>query len=265
MVRRAEIAQTGMRLALRCALTPPPSAAICRSLARPRSAPPDLRRSSPAASGGASSSSSFLTTDKRRFPRAQRLEAADLAALAHHSPGALRLAKAGEWLRPKILQIEQPTDLPACRFANDQRVRRGQGLQPGGEVRRLADDAALLRRAAPIRSPTTASPVAMPSRTRKSSRAGNLPTASITASPARTAPGRRRPHGPAGNRRSAPRRPCIWRQAARSGRPSRRRRGGSRRSARANPPGHAGSRARSSQITEHHRQLAAFGIGLYWR
>ena len=39
----------------------------------------------------------------------------------------------------------------------------------------------------PIRSPTTASPVAMPSRMRKSSRAGNRPTASITASPARTA------------------------------------------------------------------------------
>ena len=39
----------------------------------------------------------------------------------------------------------------------------------------------------PIRSPTTASPVATPSRTRKSSFAGNLPTASMTASPARTA------------------------------------------------------------------------------
>jgi hypothetical protein len=57
----------------------------------------------------------------------------------------LRFAKAGELLWPEILQIEQPTDLPACRLGNDQRVRRGQGLQPGGEVRRLADNPALLR------------------------------------------------------------------------------------------------------------------------
>ena len=39
----------------------------------------------------------------------------------------------------------------------------------------------------PIKSPTTASPVAMPSRTRRSSRAGNRPTASITARAAHTA------------------------------------------------------------------------------
>ena len=57
---------------------------------------------------------------------------------------ALRLGKAGERLRSEIGQIEQPADLPAGRFADDQRVRHGERLQPGGEVRGLADDPALL-------------------------------------------------------------------------------------------------------------------------
>ena len=52
----------------------------------------------------------------------------------------MRLGKAGELLRPEVFEIEQPADLTACRFADDQRVRRGQSLQPSGEVRRLADD-----------------------------------------------------------------------------------------------------------------------------
>ena len=58
----------------------------------------------------------------------------------------MRLGKAGELLRPEVFEIEQPADLTACRFADDQRVRRGQSLQPSGEVRRLADDPTLLRR-----------------------------------------------------------------------------------------------------------------------
>ena len=48
-------------------------------------------------------------------------------------------------MRPEVFQIEQLADLPAGRFGDDQRVRRGQGLQPSGKVRRLADDPALLR------------------------------------------------------------------------------------------------------------------------
>jgi len=86
----------------------------------------------------------LLAPDKRRLSRAQCLEAADLAAFAQDPPGALGFAKAGELLRPQILQVEQPADLPARCFANDQRVRHGQTLQPGSEVRRLADDPALL-------------------------------------------------------------------------------------------------------------------------
>ena len=57
----------------------------------------------------------------------------------------MRLGKAGKRLRAEIVEIEQPADLPARRFADDQRIRRGKRLQPGGEVRRLADDPTLLR------------------------------------------------------------------------------------------------------------------------
>ena len=41
--------------------------------------------------------------------------------------------------------MKQLPDLPAGRFADHQRVRCRQGLQPSGKVRRLADDPALLR------------------------------------------------------------------------------------------------------------------------
>ena len=45
----------------------------------------------------------LLTTDEWRFPRAQCFEAADLAALAQHPPGALALAKTGKWLQSEVL------------------------------------------------------------------------------------------------------------------------------------------------------------------
>ena len=47
----------------------------------------------------------------------------------------------------EVFEIEQPTDLPARCLANDQCVRAGQRLQPGGKVGGLTDDPALLRRA----------------------------------------------------------------------------------------------------------------------
>src|SRR5438105_8005935 len=58
--------------------------------------------------------------DKWRLPRAQCLEPADLTALAHHPPGALRLAETGELLRSEVLQVEKLADLPAGRFGDDQ-------------------------------------------------------------------------------------------------------------------------------------------------
>src|SRR5205807_1164098 len=57
----------------------------------------------------------LVAPDQGRLARAQRLEAADRAALAHHPPGALRLGKTGELLRPEVFQIEQPADLSARR------------------------------------------------------------------------------------------------------------------------------------------------------
>ena len=121
-------------------------------------------------------------------------------------------------------------------------------LQPGGEVRGLADDPALLRGALADQVADHGEP------------GGDAePNAQILVAPVigrpprsprarRAPPARHRPHALADSRnRSAPRRPYIWRQSHRSGRPSRRRRGGSRRSARANPPGHDGSRAPSSR------------------
>src|SRR4029077_7663325 len=88
----------------------------------------------------------LVTPDEWRLSRAQRLEPAQHLALANDPPGRLRLPKASESLRTEISEIEQPADLAARRFADDQRARRGQRLQPGGEVRRLSDDPALLCR-----------------------------------------------------------------------------------------------------------------------
>jgi hypothetical protein len=42
--------------------------------------------------------------------------------------GAVRLGEASERLRAQIGEIEQPADLPARCFGDDQRVRHGQRL-----------------------------------------------------------------------------------------------------------------------------------------
>src|SRR5438046_2039416 len=146
MVRRTKIAQAGMRLA---------SNVFVQRRCQPRFADALLARDPhpptfaafcllPAAD---EQLDFLITPDKRRLSRAQGLKAADLATLAQHAPGALSLAKPRKLLRSQILQIEQPADLPACRLGDDQRVRRGQALQPGGKVRGLTDHPALLRRA----------------------------------------------------------------------------------------------------------------------
>jgi hypothetical protein len=161
----------------------------------------------------------LLTPDERRFPRAQRLEPAYLVALAQHSPSVLRQGEAGELLRPEILQIEQPADLPACRFANDQRIRRGQGLQPGGEVRRLADDPALLCGALANQIANHGEPGgdAEP-------HAQSFLCRQLTDRIDHRQPGAHRPLGIVlmrswvNRNRSARRRPCTWRQSRRSAR-----------------------------------------------
>ena len=89
----------------------------------------------------------LLAPNERRLPRAQRLEPAQHPALAEHPPRRLPLGEARQRLRAEIGKIEQSADLPARRIGDDQRVRRGQGLQPGGEVGCLANHSLFLRRA----------------------------------------------------------------------------------------------------------------------
>ena len=146
MVGRAEIAQASMRLGsdLLGKRDREPRLADARLAGEEHYAPLAGLRLPPAAQ----QQIEFLATpNERRLPRAQCLEAAQHSALANDPPRRLRLGKPGKRLRAEIGEIEQPADLPARRFADDQRVRRGQTLQPGGEVGRLADDSALLRRA----------------------------------------------------------------------------------------------------------------------
>ena len=57
----------------------------------------------------------------------------------------LRFSKTGKRLRPEVFDFEQRADLPARAFGDDENSRLGHRLQPGGEIRRLADDPALLR------------------------------------------------------------------------------------------------------------------------
>src|SRR5262245_55099993 len=144
MVRRAEVAQPRVRLAR-------DTAAYLRRQAR--LADPWLpgdRHNPPLAvlcllPAAEQQVEFFITSDKRYGVRSQCLETAQDTALAEHAPGVLRFGKPGETLRPQIFDLEQSADLPARALGNDERVGLGQSLQPGGEVRRLADDPALLR------------------------------------------------------------------------------------------------------------------------
>ena len=146
VMRRAEIAQAGMRLG---------SDVLGKRRGEPRLADARLAGNQHHASLAAlrllpaaqQQLDFLLAPDERRLARAQGLEAAQHRRSRQDPPGALRLGEAGKRLRAEICELEQPADLPARRFADDQRIGCGQRLQPGGEVRRLADDAALLCRA----------------------------------------------------------------------------------------------------------------------
>jgi hypothetical protein len=87
----------------------------------------------------------LVAADQRCGSRTQCLEPADDLALAEHTPGVLRLGKTGERLGPQILDLEQRADLSPGAVGNDQGAGPGQHLQAGCEVWRLADDAAFLR------------------------------------------------------------------------------------------------------------------------
>ena len=132
-----------------------------------------------------------LAPDQRREPLAvQRLEAALGATLAFDPPGGERLGEALEALRAEVGQLEQPADQPARRLADHDAARLGERLQPGREVRRLADHRLLLRRALAdqLADHDQAGRDADPGRQRLARRRRQLARPpSISASPARTA------------------------------------------------------------------------------
>ena len=129
----------------------------------------------------------FPSDEVGHAARVERLEAAFHRARSQRRPGSHRPRDTLEVLCSEVLKLEQIAEKPSCALGDDDHVRLSDPLQTGREVRRLADDAALLRFSRPIRSPTTTIPVAMP--TRVCREAGDLSavTAAINSSPARTA------------------------------------------------------------------------------
>ena len=88
----------------------------------------------------------LVSPDERGKPgHVQRLEPALNRAPPDRRESLHRACNALQVLVPQILQFEQIADEPACAFGNDDHARRRDRLQPRGQVRRLADDAALLR------------------------------------------------------------------------------------------------------------------------
>ena len=90
----------------------------------------------------------LLAADQRRQAGAlQRLEAAlGRGPRRATRQAAHRLGEALERLRPEIVELEQAADQPPGRLGDHDAARLGQRLQPGREVRRLADHRLLLRR-----------------------------------------------------------------------------------------------------------------------
>jgi hypothetical protein len=87
----------------------------------------------------------LLTSDKRRQHRPmQRLEPAFDGALAKHLIGVHRLRNAFRLDRAEIAALEQIAEQQPCLWPNHDRAGFCDTLQAGGEVRRLAHDAALL-------------------------------------------------------------------------------------------------------------------------
>jgi len=82
----------------------------------------------------------FVAPDQWRCLRAQRLEPAQNNAFADHPPSALPFRKAGERLRAEIRDLEKGADLLARILSDNECIRLGERLKPGGEVRSLAND-----------------------------------------------------------------------------------------------------------------------------
>ena len=174
----------------------------------------------------------LVAADQRGQRRsAQRLEPARDDARTQHLPGRHRRGDALDLDGAEIAVLEEIADQPARARGDDDRVRLGQGLQPGGEVRRLADDRLLLRRAFADQIADDHQPGGDPDARLQLDGFDIEATDSVDdAQP--------RPDRPLGivlmrsrvaEIDQARRRPCTWRQSHRTRRPSRRRRGDRRR------------------------------------
>jgi hypothetical protein len=87
----------------------------------------------------------FLAADKRNQPaRVQCLEAVLLRTFPQRRICARLPDDALEVLRSEIAEFEKVAEKLARALGDDDAVRRGDTLQPGGQVWRVADDAALL-------------------------------------------------------------------------------------------------------------------------
>ena len=75
----------------------------------------------------------------------QGLEATFDGTWAQRGPDVHGFGDAFELSCPEVLQLENIAEKPSCALGNNDRVRLGESLQTRREVRRLADDAMLLR------------------------------------------------------------------------------------------------------------------------
>ena len=75
------------------------------------------------------------------------LEAALRCALADDPPSVDGFCEAPQFAWSEVFELEQPADQAPCLLGDDDFAAPGYGLQAGGEVRGVADDRFLLRRA----------------------------------------------------------------------------------------------------------------------
>jgi hypothetical protein len=129
-----------------------------------RAAPPGLHRPLPLIRVAAAIPIQFLSPpdERGKAARGQRLEAALDRTRPQRRPGPHPPGDALEIPGPKVPKLEQIAKKPSRALGDDDRVRLGDALQARREIRRFMPRSRVSPD--PIRSPTTASPVAIPTR-----------------------------------------------------------------------------------------------------
>ena len=91
----------------------------------------------------------FLLPPKKRAQArwVKCLEAARRCALADDPPSVDRFCEAPQFAWSEVFELEQPADQAPRLLSDDDFAAPRYGLQAGGEVRGIADDSFLLRRA----------------------------------------------------------------------------------------------------------------------